>query len=351
MLYDSPVSQKGREQILFQEVKEKEAWNSAVRNLGGSVLQSWEWGEFRRRGGWEPLRLLAEDGRSASQVLFRKLPAVGPLAYVPHGPLYADRDELEGAAEATAEHARERGAFTLRVEPRLEETQNFSAAGFVKSQNSFQPRCTLIVPILEDPDEQLKALTRNARHRVRKALRESVEAGPSNDVENDLEEFLDLLEETAGRQQFAMRSREYYRQAVKDLPAHLVLARREGNVLSGAIIITFGEEAYYLYGASRSGKTFYAPYLAQHEALSVARQEGARRYDMWGVPCEPHEGHPLWGVYQFKEKFGKEEERHVGAYEKNLSSLRAPLAHASIRGYYALQKLRRKSSGSLADYQ
>ena len=92
------------------------------------------------------------------------------------------------------------------------------------------------------------------------------------------------------------------------------------------MLLTFGEEAYYLYGASaREGDNLYASYLVQYEALSVAREMGARRYDMWGIPCDPREDHPLWGVFQFKKKFGGHEERYAGAHEKRLRPVRAAL--------------------------
>ena len=335
-------------QIFFREVREKGAWNATVVGLGGSALQSWEWGEFRRRGGWEPLRLLEEEGKAACQVLFRRLPAFGRLAYIPHGPLFADGADSAYTLEAISGYAKRRGAFLLRVEPRLAEAQTLTADGFVASQNSFQPRCTLVVRVLENPDEQMKALPKDARYGVRRAQREGVEASVSTDTD-DLEEFLDLLEGTANRHHFVPRPREYYRYAMQDLPTCLILARHEGRLISGAMILAFGEEAYYLYGASQEGEKLYASYLVQHEALSAARQRRVRRYDMWGIPCQPHKGHPLWGVYQFKKKFGGEEKRYVGAYEKALSPLRARLFRAGIRGYYALQEFRGTPRGALAD--
>lgn len=320
--------------------------------MGGSVLQSWEWGEFRRSHGWEPLRLLGEGGVAAAQVLMRRLPGVGPLAYVPHGPLVADAADPAEIAEALVESARSCGAYALEVEPRVPEEQGLALEGFTRSASSVQPRCTLVVEVLEDEEKQLAAFPKDTRYGVRRARREGIEAGPSSDVERDLEDFLALLEETAERQKFALRPREYYRRFMRELPAHLIAARRSGEekLLAGAVILTFGSEAYYLYGASaREGDNLYASYLVQHAALSVARDEGAKRYDMWGIPCEPHEDHLLWGVYQFKKKFGGHQERYVGAHEKVLSPLRARLAQAAIRGYYSLQKIRGRSSGPISD--
>lgn len=213
-----------------------------------------------------------------------------------------------------------------------------------------QPRCTLVVSLSTDPEEHLKILPKDTRYGVRRAGRESVQTTVSTGITEDLEDFLTLLEETAERQHFALRPRSYYREFMQDMPAHLILGRHVEKPAAGAIILTYGEEAYYLYGASAVDKeNLYAPYLTQWEAMNTARREGAMRYDMWGVPCEPHEGHPLWGVYQFKKKFGGELVKYAGAYDSHLSPLRSRMASLGIRGYYALQKFRGKSPGPLRD--
>ncbi|QYJ16991.1 UDP-N-acetylmuramoylpentapeptide-lysine N(6)-alanyltransferase [Rubrobacter xylanophilus DSM 9941] len=337
---------------VLREISEREEWNALVRKLGGSVLQSWEWGEFRSRHGWRPVRLASE--RAAVQLLVRPLPASGlsgALAYAPHGPVAGEVSAVTEAATAAAEHARGLGAILIDVEPRQPEDSGFKVPGFSGSGTSVQPRCTLVVEVRGDAEEQLSALPKDTRYGVRRARREGIVAAVSRE-EGDLEAFMDLHEETARRQGFALRPREYYRQFMRDLPARLIVARREGEerLLAGAVILTFGEEAYYLYGASsREGENLYASYLVQFEALEEARRAGARRYDMWGIPCRPHEGHPMWGVYKFKKKFGGRQERYVGTLRRELRPLRARVAEAAIRSYYLLQRLRGKSSGPLVD--
>ena len=338
------------------EVEDREAWNAAVAGLGGSVLQSFEWGEFRRHGGWIPLRLLAEDGSSAAQLLLRRLPGVGgSLAYAPHGPLVSDPEDLPAVARAVAVHAKSCGARLLEIEPRVVRAHDLEAHGFRRSAGSVQPRCTLVVPVLESAEAQYTALPKGGRYGIRRALQAGIEVGTSTGEEGDVELFLDLLEDTAGRQRFGLRPRSYYRMLLRELPSALVLARREGEErpIAGALILTFEDEAYYLYGASaaQEGENLYASYLVQFEALSAARRAGATRYDLWGIPCDPHPKHPLWGVYQFKRKFAgpDSEERYAGTYRKYLSPLHSHLARAGIRSYYTLQRLRGKSSGPIAD--
>lgn len=339
---------------IYGEVEDRTAWNAAVAGLGGSVLQSFEWGEFRRHGGWTPVRLVAEDGSSAAQVLLRRLPGVGvSLAYAPHGPLISDPKDLPAVARAVAIYAKCRGARLLEIEPRVVGAPDLEMEGFRKSVSSVQPRCTLVVPVRESAEAQYAALPKGGRYGIRRALQAGIEAGTSTDEEVDLEFFLDLLEDTAGRQRFGLRPRDYYRRLLREVPSALILARREGEErpIAGALILTFEDEAYYLYGASAAleGENLYASYLVQFEALSAARRAGATRYDMWGVPCDPHPRHPLWGVYQFKRKFAGHEERYAGAYKKYLSPFQSHLARVGIKSYYTLQRLRGRSSGPIAD--
>ncbi|MGI8649642.1 MAG: lipid II:glycine glycyltransferase FemX [Rubrobacter sp.] len=253
--------------------------------------------------------------------------------------------------EGLAARVHERGGILLEVEPRVQEGDAIGA-GFEKSSSSVQPRCTFVLDVLDSDEEQISALPKDTRYGVRRARKQGVVAGPSDDPGTDLERFMDLLEETAERQSFALRPRDYYRRFMKVLPAHLIVARREGEeqLLAGAIILTFGPESVYLYGAStREGENLYASYLTQFEALSVVRSEGAKRYDMGGIPCAPVEGHPLFGVYRFKKKFGGREERYVGSHEVRLKPYRAGAVKAGIRGYYKLQKLRGRGPGPISD--
>ena len=341
---------------VYGEVEDKAAWNAAVAGLGGSVLQSYEWGEFRRHGGWIPLRLLAEDGSSAAQVLLRRLPGMGgSFAYAPHGPLATACEDLPAVARAVAAHAKGRGARLLEIEPRVVGAPDLEREGFRRSTSSVQPRCTIVVPVRESAEAQYAALSKEARYGIRRALQVGIEAETSMHEEVDLELFLDLLEDTADRRRFGVRPRDYYRLLLREVPSALILARREGEErpVAGAVVLTFEDEAYYLYGASAAleGENLYASYLVQFEALSAARRAGATRYDLWGIPCEPHSKHPLWGVYQFKRKFAApgHEERYAGAYKKYLSPLQSHLARVGIKSYYTLQRLRGKSSGPIAD--
>src|SRR4051812_30999043 len=74
-------------------------WDSWLENSpgGGHILQSYEWGEFKRRLNWKPVRLVLElDGRvvGLGQFLIYSTPLVpGTLMYCTKGPWLPWEDE------------------------------------------------------------------------------------------------------------------------------------------------------------------------------------------------------------------------------------------------------------------
>jgi peptidoglycan pentaglycine glycine transferase (the first glycine) len=49
--------------------------------------------------------------------------------------------------------------------------------------------------------------------------------------------------------------------------------------------------------------------------MQWAREQGCATYDLWGAPDVLDESDPLWGVYRFKQGFGGEFVRHIGAWD------------------------------------
>jgi lipid II:glycine glycyltransferase (peptidoglycan interpeptide bridge formation enzyme) len=56
-------------------------------------------------------------------------------------------------------------------------------------------------------------------------------------------------------------------------------------------------------------------YRLQWEAMRRAKAVGCEAYDMWGAPDEFTKDDPLWGVYRFKDGFGGQVVRTLGAWD------------------------------------
>ncbi|NIO67757.1 MAG: peptidoglycan bridge formation glycyltransferase FemA/FemB family protein [Anaerolineae bacterium] len=165
----------------------------------------------------------------------------------------------------------------------------------------------------------MKAKTRyNIRLAARRGVRVRV-GGP-----DDLALFYEMYAETGRRDDFIIRPFAYYQDAwgafVEAGLACLFLAEYEGEPLAGLIAFRFGQRAWYMYGASTEKHRNLMPnHLLQWEAIRWAKGEGCTVYDMWGAPDVLSEDDPLWGVYRFKEGFGGQFVRHIGAYDYPVS--------------------------------
>jgi lipid II:glycine glycyltransferase (peptidoglycan interpeptide bridge formation enzyme) len=148
----------------------------------------------------------------------------------------------------------------------------------------------------------------------------------------ELPAFYALLEATAKRDRFYIRPIGYYADVLEAFgsDAALLLAEYEGELLGGIVVVAFGAEATYLYGASSNEHRNLMPtYFLQWRGMIWARERGCRRYDLWGIPkdaaaeSEPDEGEGgLWGVYRFKQGFGGEKLSYAGAFDYVYSPVR-----------------------------
>lgn len=313
--------------------REHDVWNAAVKSAPrADLLQSWEWGEFKRQGGWEPQRVLALDGDvpvAGAQLLSRRVMGV-PSLYAPRGPWW--RDDATGAAGLAALAAWLRakhpsGAPFLRADPPISATGPLATLGFRAAPRQVQPRATIVVDLTPDADGLLAAFNSRVRYNARHAQKKGVEVSEGG-VE-DARPFWELLAATAERKGFIERDLSYFTQLMEVFgqDARILLARYNGAVVYGALIVVFGGAAYYLYGGSGGDRSVKPSELGQYRAMLWAKSRGAIRYDMWGIPYAPTEENPLYSVYTFKTGFGGVEKRYVGALDLPLTPLigaRAP---------------------------
>ncbi|HEX8918149.1 MAG TPA: peptidoglycan bridge formation glycyltransferase FemA/FemB family protein, partial [Chloroflexota bacterium] len=146
-----------------------------------------------------------------------------------------------------------------------------------------------------------------------------------------LDAWYAMFSATARRDGFSIHGLDYYRLVLDELQprgmATLLLAHHEGDLLAGIVVFRFGATAQYMYGASSNQKrNLMAPYLVQWEGMRWAKENGCTLYDLWGIPDRLEENEDLWGVYRFKQGFGGNLVRYVGAFDL----VRSPLQHVAL---------------------
>jgi peptidoglycan pentaglycine glycine transferase (the first glycine) len=318
----------------MKEVTDHSRWNEAVAGLPCShVLQSFEWGEFKAKYGWKPTRLLFEEGsqvRAVASVLCRQLPRF-PLRvmYVPKGPLldYGDSQLLGRVLASLEELARAQRAIFIKMDPdvRLEESkviETLRDRGWRSSSEQIQFRNTILIDLQQSKDGLLASMKAKTRYNIRLAARRGVKVHVGGSDELPL--FYEMYAETGRRDDFIIRPFAYYQDAwgafVEAGLACLFLAEYGGEPLAGLIAFRFAQRAWYMYGASTEKHRNLMPnHLLQWEAIRWAKGEGCTVYDMWGAPDVLSGDDPMWGVYRFKEGFGGQFVRRIGAYDYPVS--------------------------------
>jgi peptidoglycan pentaglycine glycine transferase (the first glycine) len=335
--------------LSIETITDRDEWNNTLRDLPyAHVLQTWEWGEFKRATtGWQPTRLAFKQGGDVVAMASVLMRQIGPLAviYVPKGPAlnYHDPALVESVLDYLQTLANERRAIWLKIDPDViaatgvpaeaddlpnrhgqEVIRLLNQRGWRFSADQVQFRNTITLDLSRSEDELLAAMSQNTRRKIRTAEKKDVTIRPA--TPEDLPILYDLYRVTGTRDRFLIRPPEYYERAWQDFMqadlAHAFIAEAEGKPIAHVILFHFGRKCWYFYGASSDHHREKMPnYLLQWEAIRWAKAQGYTVYDMWGAPCKFTENDPLWGVYQFKRGFRGTVTRHIGAWDYTPSPL------------------------------
>jgi lipid II:glycine glycyltransferase (peptidoglycan interpeptide bridge formation enzyme) len=335
-------------------------------DVSDELLQSGFWGSFKAAHGWTPLAFSVEARHPRAGawspfgmlVLVRRLSRFFTLAYVPFGPAFDPgngRGSFLSGLACALRAALPRATLFLRFdlpwcrtgeEPALKGRPRVRKAG-----SDMQPASTVIVDITPDLDAILRSMKNKTRYNVRLAEKRGVvveEARPE-----DFDPWYTLYEETARRDRIAIHSRAYYQGLLKasaDYPGarpvvKLLLARHEGLLLAGNIVVFWRKQAAYLYGASSGEKRNLMPtYALQWDAIRRAQDAGCSTYDLYGVPPDPDPDHPMFGLYQFKTGFSEKVLERWGTWDAPYRPLLYALYRVAEAGrMYYHRSLRKRS--------
>ena len=335
---------------------------------------------LKSRFGWRCRRVALHDEAGAlvagAQILLSSVAGL-TLAYLPRGPVTDWRDaSLTGRLmDEIVAVARQEGAAVLKLEPELVDTPTSHAVlagyGLTEVGETVQPPSTIILDISGDEATILKRMKSKWRYNIRLAERKSVVVREASKA--DLPAFNRLMATTGERDGFTVHSPAYYA-AAYDLfvPEHaaFLIAEYQGQPLASIVVFTYGKTAWYLWGASSNRERNRMPnHALQWAAIRWAKERGATRYDLWGIPDDlgklanglnnwdgtpvPSDHLPvnvnelpdgeLWGVYRFKQGFGGDVVRHVGAWEMPIRPLAYKVYRLGLRARAQSQSLRRQA--------
>lgn len=321
--------------MLVREVlpEEKEQFNALVRH----PLQSWEWGEFRRATGREPIRLGAYDPEKKSPVLeaayqltVHPIPGFGErkVLYFPRGPL-----PDETMIGALVKLAAEKNALLVKIDPEIpipvqaeqlagahQEIHDFLVKHGAVKAAPFWFEYSYLLDLAKSDEDLLTAMHAKTRYNLKIAKKHGVEVVEDNSPEA-FETYLALMKETTARQHFWAHTENYHRQMWTVLQpagiARLLTARYRKEVLAAWILFVFHDTLYYPYGASsRNYREAMPVYALMWEAIRYGRKNGCKTFDLWGsLGPEASPKDPWFGFHRFKAGWGGKMVHYLGTYD------------------------------------
>lgn len=323
-------------QIIRKENKEAmgQMEQFVARHERGHFMQCPRWSEVKSFWDWRGILVFRENRIAAAMsVLIRPLPMGLSLLYAPRGPVCCRNksDVWEELMAALKRLAREQRALLVYLDPDEPDSnvefRNLMKKFRFREQNdegfgNIQPQYVFRLP-LEDRDETevFEAFTQKTRYNIRLAQRKGVTireyTGAEIIPEAVLDSFASLMETTGQRDHFRVRGKGYFESLLKVLgdDARLYMAYCQDVPVAGSIEVFCGKKAWYLYGASSNEYRNMMPnYLLQWTMIRRAMERGCGLYDFRGVPGNPSEDDPLYGLYRFKKGFAGKYTKFTGLF-------------------------------------
>ena len=334
-------------------------WNQAIAQLPSAhFLQTEQWAKIKQSVGWAPyfpywdqnleLRFFPRDksispGLSAAALVLERKIQIGSLKsglsmfYCPKGPIFSGTIESGKAVlEQLQKFAKQKRAIFIKIDPDIilgtgdeklqscenEEGQSFKKylqdSGWIFSPDQVQFRNTIQIDLKLDLNMLLSSMKQKTRYNIRLAGKKGIRIRPG--TSKDLSVLYAMYAETALRDHFVLRDQKYYLHVwdmfMENQMAEPLIAELHGEPVAAVIVFRFANKAWYVYGMSREIHREKMPnYLLQWHAISRAKEAGCSVYDFWGAPNLFTEDDPLWRVYRFKEGFGGQIIRTIGAWD------------------------------------
>lgn len=307
-----------------------EAERLTYNRIVSHPLQSYEWGEFRKKEGIKIKRIgFYDKGKLVSgfTITIHPIPKTKwNIGYLPKGPM--PNKEIVKYLKRVA---KDTNCIFIQLEPNVRQgevsVEALTNLGLRKSDRPLFTKYTFVLDLTKSEDELFKNLHPKTRYNIKVAKRHNVNISEKNTIEN-FNTYLDLTNQTTKRQGFYAHSDKYHRLQWETLPhstkppynelsSHLLLATYNMKVLVAWTLFVFRDTLYYPYGASSNEhRETMASTLMMWEVIRFGKNLGLKKFDMWGaLGNEPDTLDPWYGFHRFKQGFRPEHIEYIGSYD------------------------------------
>ncbi|MGB9707243.1 MAG: lipid II:glycine glycyltransferase FemX, partial [Microgenomates group bacterium] len=252
-------------------------------------LQLWEWGEARKKMGLDVLRI-AEFQKD--QLINVYTITVHPIPFTSFKIGYLPRSVFptKEVLDFLYQYGQEKNLIFIKIEPYLE--KRFLKESIIKQFNNLTisphplfPKWTQILDLTKSEDELLRNMHYKTRYNIRLAQKKRVRVKEMSNDES-FKIFSRLYFETCKRQHYFGHNLRYHQivwQNLKEKISRILIAFYKNEPLAAYQIWIYNDIAYYVYGgSSEKYRNLMGANLLMWEAIKMAKNKGAKKFDMWG---------------------------------------------------------------------
>lgn len=331
-------------------------------------LQSYEWGEFRKKTGVKVIRrglLKGDKIVDGFTLTLHKIPRTKYyIGYLPKS-----NEPTKEILEELTRIGQEKKCVFIQLEPNVEKISNFkfpiSNFKIVPAAHPLFTRYTFFLDLTRTEEELLAKMHSKTRYNIRVAERHKVKI-VENNSEESFKHYLKLMLETTSRQGFYAHTPQYHKDLFEiltksqpptpntnELSYHLFNALYQPSepstinhkplTLTSWVLFVFKDILYYPYGASsRQHRETMANNLIAWEAIKFGKKLGLTKFDMWGaLGPEPNKKDPWYGFHRFKEGYGAKHVEFIGSYDLIIRPQAYSIYKIANKARWSLLRLRR----------
>jgi lipid II:glycine glycyltransferase (peptidoglycan interpeptide bridge formation enzyme) len=313
-------------------IADKKLWEHfLIGQKPKSFLQSWNWGEVNEKDGSKIFRIgFFKDNKLVGVCLVIEEKAKrGPHFLVPAGPIinWSDTKVVNLFVKVIKDLATKENCWFVRVRPEIfenwENEELFAKFGFTSAPMHLHAENTWVLDISRSEEQILSGMRKTTRYLVRRGEKTDLTIETSIDPE-DARVLYRLQGETIKRHGFVGFPEKLFRNEIdifcKDDQARVFLCKQGERVLAIAIIIFYGETAYYHFSGSVSdSRDLPFSYFLQWQIIKEAKKRGIKYYNFWGIAPNSDPNHRFAGVTLFKTGFGGEKVDWLHAHDLAIS--------------------------------
>ncbi len=298
----------------------------------GNFMQSSSWANVKDN--WKAEYITVEDnnGKTAGTilVLIKMLPFTNSsFLYAPRGPVCDMHNKyiLNKIFEKIKEVAKKYNAVKIKLDPMIDmddvtAIDNLINIGFTYhpervGYDTVQCRENYLLDIKNKTAEEIfNSFKSKCRYNIRLSKIKGAECGFYG--EEKLDDFIFLMKQTAQRDGFDIRNKDYFQKILRAFngKATLCMCYFKNIPLSGALCIEYGKVMSYVYGCSSDSMRNYMPnYLMQWTMIECAVNHKLDIYDFCGIPYWYDKDHKNYGVYKFKQNFNGYIKTYAGEFD------------------------------------